>query len=241
VLGIGYPTLVPDKGTPAIKIADVDGVRVGALLRQGAPETADNHVHSPTLLQVGGAGPGNADAMVTINSNDVIGDNAWLWRADHGAGATWADAKNKNGLVVNGNNVIYYGLAVEHTQEYQTLWNGNGGRVYFYQSEIPYDVPDQNTWRPGSNDGCASYKVADNGATHEAWGLGVYSLFNAGACALQNAYETPSAPGIKLHHLNSIRLGGNAAGANGIAHVINGAGGGGFMRVTPDEWPVAAK
>ncbi len=67
--------------------------------------------------------------MVTINSNDVIGDNAWLWRADHGSGFSWNDAKCKNGIVVNGANVTYFGLAVEHTQEYQTLWNGNGGHV----------------------------------------------------------------------------------------------------------------
>jgi hypothetical protein len=32
-------------------------------------------------------------------------------------------------------------LFTEHFQEYQTLWNGNNGRVYFYQSEMPYDPP----------------------------------------------------------------------------------------------------
>jgi hypothetical protein len=206
VLGIGYPTLVPDKGTAAMKIADVDGVKVGSILFQAAPETADSHVHSPTLLEVGpagskashaadptiiydifgrvgGAGPGNADAMITINSNDVIGDNAWLWRADHGEGATWDGAKSKNGLVVNGDNVIYYGLAVEHTQQYQTLWNGNGGRVYFYQSEIPYDVPDQKTWRSDSADGYASYKVSDNVTTHEAWVASAWAAMPAAAAA----------------------------------------------------------
>jgi hypothetical protein len=35
----------------------------------------------------------------------------------------------------------------EHHEEYQTLWIGNGGRVYFYQSEIPYDAPDQPATR----------------------------------------------------------------------------------------------
>ena len=182
MLGLGYATLIPDKGTPAIKVADVDGVRVGGLILQastansptllqiGDSKTGKSHADDPTIIydifaRVGGAGPGSCDAMVTINSNDVIGDNAWLWRADHGAGASWEGAKNKNGLIVNGDNVIYYGLAVEHTQEYQVLWNGNGGRVYFYQSEMPYDVP-------AGVKGWASYKVGAGVKTrtkHGAW------------------------------------------------------------------------
>src|SRR5208282_6923622 len=32
VFGLGYPTLAPDKGAPAMVIADVDGVKVGGLL-----------------------------------------------------------------------------------------------------------------------------------------------------------------------------------------------------------------
>ena len=81
---------------------------------------------------------------ITINSNHVVADQIWLWRADHGAGAAWTTNPTKNGLVVNGNDVTIYGLFNEHHEQYQTLWNGNGGRVYFYQSEMPYDVPDQS-------------------------------------------------------------------------------------------------
>ncbi len=44
------------------------------------------------------------------------------------------------GIQVNGDNVIAYGLAVEHTLGNMVEWNGNQGRVYFYQSEYPYDV-----------------------------------------------------------------------------------------------------
>ena len=71
-----------------------------------------------------------------------------------------ARAGNQNpvlhGLVVNGDDVICYGLFVEHCQQYQTLWNGNGGRVYFYQSEMPYDVPDQAAW---DHDGLTGLRV----------------------------------------------------------------------------------
>jgi len=51
---------------------------------------------------------------------------------------------SQSGLVVNGNNVTIYGLFCEHHEQYQTLWNGNGGRVYFYQSEFPYDPSSQS-------------------------------------------------------------------------------------------------
>ena len=63
-----------------------------------------------------------------------------------GTGVGWTTNVSKNGLVVNGNNVTLYGLFNEHHNQYQTLWNGNGGRVYFYQSEIAYDVPSQAAW-----------------------------------------------------------------------------------------------
>src|ERR1700677_234713 len=261
VLGLGYPTRIPDKGAPAMKIADVNGVKVVCILSQagevsatpllqnGNPDSKIAHAADPTIIydicaRVGGAAPGSTDAMVTINSNDVIGDNAWLWRADHGAGVGWETNKCRNGLVVNGANVIYYGLAVEHTQEYQTVWNGNGGRDYFYQSEIPYDVPSQSAWRPGSDAGYSSYKVGGGVTTHEAWGLGIYSLFNVGACILHSAIEVPAGvPGIKLHHMVSIDLGGKAAAPNGIDHVVNDTGatnvgpGGQFKQVNLDQWP----
>jgi hypothetical protein len=70
--------------------------------------------------------------------------------------------------VENGEFTIY-GLFVENLQEFQVLWNGIGGRTYFYQSEIPYDPPDQKSYTsaPGVN-GWASYKIADNVTSHEA-------------------------------------------------------------------------
>jgi len=239
VLGLGYATLQPVHGTPAMVVSDVDGVKVSGLLLEAGP------VNSPTLLQVGepgkssshakdpvflydiscragGAQAGKADCFVTINSDDVVGDNFWLWRADHGRGAGWTSNPNKNGLIVNGNNVTLYGLFVEHCQEYQTVWNGNGGRVYFYQSEMPYDPPNQEAWRRGEINGYASYKVGDAVRTHEAWGLGVYCVFRSAPVLAENAIETPTAPGVKMHHMVTIRLAGQRN--SGINHVINGTG-----------------
>jgi hypothetical protein len=239
VLGLGYPTLQPLNGTAAMTISDVEGVKVGGILMEAGA------TNSPTLLQVGesgshkthaadpiflwdifcragGAQAGQATCMVIIEANYVVGDNFWLWRADHGRGAGWTSNPNKNGLVVNGDDVTLYGLFVEHCQEYQTVWNGNGGRVYFYQSEMPYDPPSQDAWRHGKVNGYASYKVADPVRTHEAWGLGVYCVFYAAPVLAENAMETPTAPGVKMHHLVTIRLSGQKN--SGISHVINGTG-----------------
>ncbi len=242
VLGLGYPTLVPDKGTAALEIADVDGVLVGGiifdagkansatLVQVGPPGSSASHAKNPTFLydiccRAGGETVGQATCFVTVNSNDVVGDNFWLWRADHGANNSvgWNINKNANGLVVNGNNVIMYGLFVEHTQEYQTVWNGNGGRVYFYQSELPYDPPSREGWQHGSVAGYASYKVGDKVTTHEAWGLGIYHVFRRPGVMCESAIETPTAPGIKIHHMMTFRLGGNQGGT-GINHVINDKG-----------------
>ena len=239
VLGLGYPTLVPDHGTPAMEIADVDGVKVGGILFEagptnsntlvqvGEPGSSASHAKDPVFLydvfcRAGGASVGKATCFLTIHSNDVVGDNFWLWRADHGRGAGWESNKNANGLIVNGDNVTIYGLFVEHCQEYQTIWNGNGGRVYFYQSEMPYDPPSQAAWRHGSVKGYASYKVGDSVKTHEAWGLGVYCVFYAAPVVADNAIETPVTPGVKMHHMVTIRLAGQPN--SGINHVINGTG-----------------
>jgi len=127
-----------------------------------------------------------------------------------------------NGLVVNANDVTIYGLFVEHYQEYQVLWNGERGRVYFYQSEIPYDPPDQESYTsdPGVN-GWAAYKVAPNVTTHEAWGLGIYSVFRQREVTLTRAIEVPETPNVKLHNMITVRLGNNGE----IANIVNDKGG----------------
>jgi hypothetical protein len=137
-------------------------------------------------------------------------------------GTGWANNVAKNGLVVNGKNVTMYGLFVEHFQEYQTLWNGNGGRVYFYQSEMPYDPPSPDMWTHAGVSGYASYKIADTVTTHEAWGLGVYCAFRLANVVSENAFETPPALAASLHHLVTVWL--NGMPTTQINHVINGTG-----------------
>jgi hypothetical protein len=152
--------------------------------------------------------------------------------ADHGAGVGWKLNTSENGLVVNGNQVTIYGLFVEHHQQFQVLWKGNGGRTYFYQSEIPYDPPNQASYTstPGVN-GWASYKVADGVTTHEAWGLGVYSVFIYPGVGLTRAIETPKSPEVRFHDMITVALGDHGV----INHVIDDTGEAAVIhpRVTP--------
>lgn len=239
VLGMGYASLAPTGTNSALTVADVDGVCIAGVLFEAGPKGCEtlvrigekgataSHAKEPITLsditcRAGGAQIGRTDCMLMINSNNVIVDNAWLWRADHGEGAAWDVNTNRNGLIVNGNDVTMYGLFVEHQQEYQTIWNGNGGRVYFYQSEMPYDPPSQEAWSHNGVRGYASYKVAATVKTHEAWGLGVYCVFRGAPVIADCAFEVPEVPGVKLHHMTTIRLSGLPE--SGIAHVINKRG-----------------
>ena len=225
VLGLGFATLRPVEGTAAMETADADGIIVSGLLFDAGP------VESPVLLQVGAAGSharhvrdpislhdvffraggaaaGRTKINLLIDSDDVIVDHTWIWRADHGAGVGWDINTSRNGLVVNGDHVTIYGLFVEHHQQYQVLWNGEYGRTYFYQSEIPYDPPDQSSYSSGPGvDGWASYKVADHVKHHEAWGLGIYSVFLHPDVNLTQAIAAPRTPQVRLHDMVTVSLG----------------------------------
>jgi hypothetical protein len=271
VFGLGLATLTNMTAAPCMIIGDVDGVKVSGFmfeagttkapvqLRAGETTAAGNPAN-PLLLQdlffrVGGAIAGKVDACVEINRGNTIGDDFWVWRADHGDGVGWLENTATNGTVVNGDNVTFYALMCEHFQEYHTLWNGDDGKLYFYQSEIPYDIMNQLTWNEGlpeGTDGYASYKVADSVDTHEAYGLGIYGVpsntggdgslenddtsFGDGTVAvyLDNAIEVPVKGGIKILNACTVNLANN--GPDGgtypdeehshIRNVINDVGGG---------------
>jgi len=138
ILGLGLATFVPDGGITAINVADVDGVKIAGLLidagttnsqtlmRVGPAGSSADHSANPTSLsdvffRIGGAGVGKATQSLVLNSNNVIGDHTWIWRADHGSGVGWNSNTAQNGLVVNGNNVTFYGLFVEHFQQYNVI------------------------------------------------------------------------------------------------------------------------
>ncbi|MFF1607371.1 RICIN domain-containing protein [Amycolatopsis sp. NPDC058278] len=241
VLGLGIATLIPDNGLTAMTVDDVDGVKVAGLLidagttssatlmQVGPAGSAANHAANPTSLhdvffRIGGAAVGKAATSLVVNSSNVIGDHMWIWRADHAERneyVGWTTNTADTGLVVNGNDVTMYGLFVEHYQKTQVVWNGNGGRTYFFQNEMPYDVPNQASWMNGSTPGFSAYKVGPNVTSHEAWGLGSYCYFSTNpSVASAHAYEAPNTPGVRFHDMVTVSL--NYQGT--ITHVINNTG-----------------
>jgi hypothetical protein len=239
VLGLGLASLIPDNGITAMTVADVDGVKIAGILIDAGPTNSNtlmevgpagssaNHSANPTSMndvffRVGGAGVGRATTNLVVNSNNVIGDHMWIWRADHGDGVGWTTNTSDVGLVVNGQNVTMYGLFVEHYQKYQTIWNGNGGKTYFYQNEMPYDPPNQAAYMNGSTQGYAAYKVANSVTSHEAWGLGSYCFFNVNPSIVNaHAFEVPNTPNVKFHNMVTVSLGGNQGT---IRNIINSTG-----------------
>jgi len=160
-----------------------------------------------------------------VNSDDVVLDDIWAWRADHRDGVGRTRNTADTGVVVNGDDVTATGLFVEHYQKTEVVWNGERGRTVFFQNELPYDVPDQASWTRGGVNGFPAYDVSDHVRTHEAWGLGSYSFFNVGPdIHADHAFEVPVRPGIRMHDLLTIFLD-PVNGHGSIDHVINDAGG----------------
>ena len=168
----------------------------------------------------------------------MLGDNFWVWRADHSEGVQWEDFTYtdeegphtlfgnpvRTGVLVEGDHVSLYGLMVEHCEGYQTDWRGQDGLTVMYQSETPYEVPAQEKWMSeNGKNGCASYRVEDGVALHRAYGIGIY-LVNFGTVNLASAIEAPAGQGIKLHHLVVCDFT-QSYGAT-ISHVVNDVGGG---------------
>lgn len=250
ILGIGFPTLISSNGLPCIKVHDgLAGVRIGGILLQAGATT------SPTLLQwgdtntsagysflydcfarVGGpenpsVNPTSSTLMVQIKNGNVICDNLWLWRADHTITGDVVDGQNPctTGLQVIGDDVIAYGLAVEHTLGDLTQWYGNNGQVFFYQSEFPYDVTQSNY----GDKGYVSYRVNDPSGqyppvtSHNAYGIGIYCFFDptrntdGSSVTVSSAIGFSPTTGIVFTNALTRYL----TGSGGIANVINDLGG----------------
>ena len=244
VLGLGFPTLIPENGIVSMKVDRAKGMLISGIIFDAGPTTSpvllrvgsgharsDNDASDPSALhdvffRIGGAAAGSATTSLVINSDNVILDDIWAWRADHGNGVGWTINTADTGLIVNGDNVTAYGLFVEHYQKYEVIWNGNGGTDIFFQNEMPYDPPSQAAWMeaPGV-DGWAAFKVDNSVTSFSGYGMGSYSFFNQGVDIFAaNAFEVPETlPPASLHDLLTIFL--STAGSGGILNVINNTGG----------------
>jgi hypothetical protein len=243
VLGLGFATLVPAHGVTPMVVAPNTGVKVSglifdagpvnspALLSVGTPLPAAGAVSDPDTIQdvffrIGGAETTATSATASLldNASNSIMDDVWAWRADHGNDVGWTANKGDTGLVVTGNNVTAYGLAVEHYQKSEVVWSGQGGTDVFFQNEQPYDVPSQSAWNESATfSGYPAFQVGSRVKTFTGYGMGSYVVFIDTSATLNvtEAFQAPQAPGVKFTDVFGLWIG----GSGGLNSIINGTGG----------------
>jgi hypothetical protein len=243
IMGLGFATLVPQNGNAALLVVRNSGVKISGLIIDAGPvnspvlmsvgtpandpaSATDPDLISDVFFRVGGAEttPVSANISLLDNADNSIIDDVWAWRADHGNDVGWTVNQGATGLDVTGDNVTAYGLAVEHYQKYEVIWSGQGGTDIFFQNELPYDPPTQADWMAApTQDGYPSFFVTPNVRTFQGYGWGSYVVFIDTSATLfdAEAYETPDTPGVQLHDLTTVWIG----GSGGDNSIINGTGG----------------
>lgn len=200
VLGIGMPTLVTTAGNSALQVT-ANGARVAQVLLESGSEVGQWGATEPLLAWGGSDGVASdvfarlgafsyqapfhrpcavtqADVMAKVDGDRVVLDNVWLWHADHddctrdGAAPASDQCVSGTGLVVEGNAVIAYGLSVEHTKGDLVQWNGDGGQLFFFQAELPY-----NSNLNFGAERHVGYRVSSDVGSHTCYGVGVYQVF----------------------------------------------------------------
>ena len=251
VLGLGFATLIPQNGIAALETSAAPGIKLSGMIVDAGPQNSRMLVEigdgsqtsgsamgsgpvgpsDPSLVQdvffrIGGAEPGQATDSLVVNASNVILDDVWAWRADHGAGVGWNLNRADTGVIVNGDHVLAYGLAVEHYQRYEVIWNGQDGEDVFFQNEMPYDPPSQAAWMSSpSTDGYAAFLVSPSVTRFAGYGMGSYSFFNQGVpIYATQAFQSPTRPGVQFNDLLTVFLNANG-GSGGINSVIDGTGG----------------
>ena len=243
VLGLGFATLVPQHGNAAMVVLPNTGVKVSGLifdagpvnspvlLSVGTPLPAAGSATDPDTIQdvffrIGGAETTNTSATVSLldNASNSIIDDVWAWRADHGNDVGWTENTGDNGLVVTGNDVTAYGLAVEHYQKSEVVWTGQGGTDVFFQNELPYDPPSQAAWDESATfDGYPAFQVGEQCEDLQGLRHGqLRGLHRHHRHALRHRGVPGTAgPGVQFNDVFGVWIG----GSGGLDSVVNGTGG----------------
>jgi hypothetical protein len=242
VLGLGFATLVPQKGNAALVVLPNKGVKLSGLIVDAGPvnspalvsvgtpllpgSATDPDTIQDVFFRIGGAETTTTSATVSLldNASNSIIDDVWAWRADHGNDVGWTENTGDTGLVVTGNDVTAYGLAVEHYQKSEVVWSGQGGTDVFFQNELPYDPPSQADWNESSTfSGYPAFQVANNVKTFNGYGMGSYVVFINTTATLNvtEAFQAPEVPGVQFNDVFGVWI----AGSGGLDSVVNGTGG----------------
>eukprot|EP00930_Biecheleria_cincta_P016375 TRINITY_DN13343_c0_g1_i4.p1 TRINITY_DN13343_c0_g1~~TRINITY_DN13343_c0_g1_i4.p1 ORF type:complete len:706 (+),score=98.70 TRINITY_DN13343_c0_g1_i4:101-2218(+) len=280
LLGIGMATLVsPHYGSPCVQVASgIDGVRVAGLMLQAGSPSALKRAEVSTLLQWGDpddyyagnpANPGvmsdifarvggpdldrsiGVDVAVRVLSGNVIGDNLWLWRADHALldpskGPQLDPIRSASGNRTPMEDRIpkakeYY-LTVAGDYPSKTGLEVVGDLVTMYGLAVEHFLGDATVWKGEGGQtyfyqnelpydvtqvsfcdrNFSGYTVAASVKSHEGLGLGVYSFFRDHECIVESAFRAPETDGVRFTNIFARYLN----GYSGIRHVLNHRGGG---------------
>ena len=259
----GSPCIRVQAGTPGARVASLvleasvqkesssihgNSDKVMSLIDFGEPDKTGNEdpgdstnpgLISDIFTRVGGSNLDRTvktDVMVRIFSGNVVGDNLWLWRADHvklkpdedandsrfplyhqvriwdivdGKQVRVDECKVKNAIVVEGNDVNIYGLFAEHTTEDQMVWKGERGNVTFFQCELPYDVNVDYSH--------TGYHVHKDVEAHNGRGIGVYSNFTCFDVTANKGLMFPEKDDVSIQNPFTVFLN----GSGGIAYVLH--------------------
>uniref|UniRef100_A0A7S4BF00 Uncharacterized protein n=2 Tax=Chrysotila carterae TaxID=13221 RepID=A0A7S4BF00_CHRCT len=207
VLGLGFATLVSRNGHSALQVSEnAAGVRVAGVLFESGSALKADAISSPLVEWAGPDGVASdlftragsfsnspsrclqvrQDVHARIGGDGVVVDNTWMWHADHDdCGGASDGAFSGNGLVVQGRNVVAYGLKVEHMMRNLVEWYGENGETYLYQSELPYHAPTFNG---------VGYYVHPSVRSHKALAIGVYIV---GDLIAQTGIRVPPTANLK--------------------------------------------
>ena len=236
IMGMGYATLSSEENLGTLLEVESKDNTICSLLFQNEKEInsflhlKENNDNEETLLsdlffRVGGQSKNNTsvETGLIIDMDNVIIDHFWVWRADHGNNIGYFKNYAGNGVIINGDNIISHAMMIEHFYKYQLIYNGENGELVFYQSETPYDLPNQTYWMRSDHTGEAafgypSYKIGDNVINHKGYGIGIYYVNTSGKYeTCYTGLETPYNNGIDLYHISARYFGGEG----GFIYTIN--------------------
>ena len=228
ILGIGLPTLsFGENGS--LTVAANDCILAGVILEAGAQMAAEamltwsgNGWIYDLSTRVGGEINDCCCNTHVLITGDVTAENLWLWRADHDGtagnpeceagivGGTGSNRSNIGLRVKESAKAVFIGLASEHNLQYNVLWEGSDGEVYFYQSELVYCPPAGGNTFP-----YPAFAIGAQATPFTGRGMGIYSYFRTAPCKIGEAVADAS---------NKADLDGiivvNLSGAGGIESII---------------------
>ena len=245
VFGLGESTLTADNGTPTLV---VNNAATGAVLAgfdangSGSTSPTDQIVIGTTPNATGSRNDpttlsdvstiSNATTDELINQNYVLQNQAEIQATGGGTytSTTWSEASNDYGVVVNGNDVTWEGIWLEHFKMTEATWNGQGGRVVFLENELPFTPPfttdgvPPSDWMLNANfDGYPSLVVSPSVTSFELTGFQSWSRFDNGCyCVVTSLITTPVRRHVTFHDLFSGLILGTATAATPSGDTVGG-------------------